>query len=333
MARQQSQTKKSGRATAGFDPPKLFGGGDAISEALVREEFGRLRQVQAKALEDTVKVRQRQARLLDEIQGSHLRHGDDPKKAKAIAGLLASHEKLAAQQLVPPVVKGGIGVTLAGEISATLVPPFDFDVVIPTQLAGPPADISGSSSKVTGQMSASAVSSSTHGFGGGSMYTTVGIYFHPPTAGTLSVSVKPKFSFQRWTNSLGTSPVRSFGSVGLTVFGVDVASQTTGNVGTIVSTAGAMIFNWDTSLAGQIDFDVGFDREGSAATSLVVNHTLVYLLFVDADVHVEGVGWPGSLAGAKLSVTVPSISYDYRVMQVATVRVPAPRPRGPSTLR
>jgi hypothetical protein len=319
MAKKQSRTaKKSGRATAGFDPLQLFGGGDAISEALVRKELGRLRQVEAKALEEAVKVRQSNARLLGEIQGLHLPHGHDPKNAKAIAALLASHEKLAAKKLVPPVVKGGIGGTLAGEISATLVPPFDFDVVIPTQLAGPPAEVSGLSSKVSGQMTASAVSSSTRGFGGGSMFTAVGIYFHPPTAGTLSVSAKPKFSFQRWTNSLGTSPVRSFGSVGLTVFGVDVASQTTGSVGTIVSTAGSTIFSWDTSLAGQIDLDFGFDREDSATTSLAVNHTLVYLLFVEAEVHVEGVGWPGSLAGAKLSVTVPSISYDYQVTQVAT---------------
>ena len=49
---------------------------------------------------------------------------------------------------------------------------------------------------------------------------------------------------------------------------------------------------------------------------LEVDHGLVYLLFVEADVHVEGVGWPGSLAGAKMAVTVPSITYDFQVQQV-----------------
>jgi hypothetical protein len=319
MPKKQSRAaKQSGRTTTGPDTLRLFGGGNAVSESLVRKELGRLRQLKAAELERAGKLRESNAKHLSEIQGP-LPTDDDPKKAKGIAALLASHEKLAAQKLAAPVVKGGLGGVLAGEISATLVAPFDFDVVIPTELAGPPADVSGSSSKASGQMSASAISSSDHGFGGGSMFTTVGIYFHPPTAGTLSVSAKPKFSFQWWTNSLGTNLVRSFGSVGLTVFGVDVASQTTGNVGTIVSGAHQTIFTWDKTQSGQIDLDFESDVEGSASTSLAVNHTLVYLVFVEVDVGVEGVGWPGSLAGAKMSVTVPSISYDYRVTQVVAV--------------
>ncbi len=319
MPKKQSRAAKpSRRATTGPDPLRWFSGADSISENLVRKELGNLRQRKARELEQNGKLRQNNAKQLSELEGSSLPDLSDPKKAKALAALLASHEKLAGQKLAAPVVKGGLGGVLAGEISATLVPPFDFDVVIPTELAGPPADVSGSSSKASGQMSASAISSSDHGFGGGSMFTTVGVYFHPPTAGTLSVSAKPKFSFQWWTNSLGTSLVRSFGSVGLTVFGVDVASQTTGAVGTIVSGAHETTFTWDKTQSGQIDLDFESDVEGSASTSLAVNHTLVYLLFVEVDVGVEGVGWPGSLAGAKLSVTVPSISYDYRVTQVVS---------------
>jgi hypothetical protein len=316
--KQARASKQSGRTTAGPDPLHLFGGGNSVSENLIRKELGRLRQLRASELEHAGKLRQSNAKHLSELQGSSLPDDNDPKRAKAIAALLASHEKLAGQKLAAPVVKGGLGGVLAGEISATLVPPFDFDVVIPTELAGPPADIAATASKASGQMSVSAVSSSDHGFGGGSMFTTVGVYFHPPTAGTLRVSAKPKFSFQWWTNSLGTSLVRSFGEVGLTIFGVDVASQSTGAVGTIVSGAHETIFTWDKTQSGQIDLDFESDVEGSATTSLAVNHTLVYLLFVEAEAHVEGIGWPGSLAGSKLSVTVPSISYDYRVTQVVS---------------
>jgi hypothetical protein len=39
-------------------------------------------------------------------------------------------------------------------------------------------------------------------------------------------------------------------------------------------------------------------------------------VFIEAETHVEGVGWPGSLAGAVLSVTVPSITYDFQMRQV-----------------
>lgn len=312
-------SKQSGVGTSASDALQFFRGGKGIAESVVRKELARVRELGKNELEDAGRTRQSMAKHLAELEGWTPPDYSDPKTAKSVAAVRALHEKLAKQKLAAPGFKGGLGGILAGEISARIVAPFDFDVVIPTELAGPAADVSGASNKSTGQMTASAVSSMTPGFGGGSMYTTVGVYFHPPTAGTLSVSASPKFSFQWWTNSLGTNLVRSFGSVRLTVYGVDVASQTTGGVGTIISTAGASIYQWDETQTGQIGLDFGSDLVGAASTSLAVNHTLVYLLFVEAEVHVEGVGWPGSIAGAKLAVTVPSISYDYRVTPVVAL--------------
>jgi hypothetical protein len=59
-----------------------------------------------------------------------------------------------------------------------------------------------------------------------------------------------------------------------------------------------------------------FDIQTPASVSVSVDPTQVYLLFVEANVDGQGVGWPGSLAGSVLSVTVPSISYDFRMRQV-----------------
>lgn len=166
-------------------------------------------------------------------------------------------------------------------------------------------------------MNASVITATQKGFNGGSMYTTVGVYFHPFGPGTLTVSATPRFSFQWWTNSIGAnSLVRSFGSGGLAIYGVDVASQTTGAVGTIVSTAYQNFELWDENQTDQVRFDFGFDLQAPVSAQLDVNHDLVYLLFIEADVHVEGIGWPGSLAGSKLSVTVPSLTYDFRMQQV-----------------
>jgi hypothetical protein len=169
-------------------------------------------------------------------------------------------------------------------------------------------------------MNLSAITATEPGFNGGSMYTTVGVYFHPPGRGVLTFSAAPTYSFQWWTNSLGsTDPVRSFGQLALTVYGVDVASQTIGETGTILATAGNEFFSWDESRSSEIHLDFGFDVQTAALSAqLNVNRSLVYLLFVDANVHVEGVGWPGSLAGAKLSVTVPYLKYDFRTEQVVT---------------
>jgi len=85
-------------------------------------------------------------------------------------------------------------------------------------------------------MSVSAITATEPGFNGGSMYTTVGIYFHPVATGTLTVRATPKYSFEWWTNSIPPSSlVRSTGSGNLNIYGVDVASQTTGAVNTIIS--------------------------------------------------------------------------------------------------
>jgi len=257
------------------------------------------------------------AKLFGQARGPIGGDKRDPGQSYALQGLLAMHEKLAKQKLAAPKVPAGLGGLLPGQIVVTTVPPFDYGVIIPGRLAGPDATLEGAADKATGMMSGSAISASQKGFNGGSMYTTVGVYFHPFGPGTLTVHATPRYSFQWWTNSIGAnSLVRSFGSGGLTVYGVDVASQTTGGVGTIVSTAGQTFGLWDENMTDQVRFDFGFDLQAPVSVQLDVNHDLVYLIFVEADVHVEGIGWPGSLAGSKLSVTLPSLTYDFRMQQV-----------------
>jgi hypothetical protein len=98
---------------------------------------------------------------------------------------------------------------------------------------------------------------------------------------------------------------------------VDVASQTAGENGTIEASARTEFFFWDETQSDGIY--LGIDSNVAApvmSTQLRVNRNLVYLIFVDADVHVDGEGWPGSLAGSKLSVNVPSITYDFVADQV-----------------
>ncbi len=291
-------------------------GGKGIPENVVRQHLTNVREKRKAQLEQATGTKQQMAKHLSVIQKPSKIDLADPQTAKAVDGLLALHKKLAGQKIPPPKIPGDIGGIFPGTISAKVVPPFDFDAKIPTVLAGNQPTLSGSTDKNTGQMSVSCITATQHGFNGGSMFTNVGIYFHPMSAGTLTVHATPKFSFQRWTNSLGTSPVRSFGSGGLSIFGVDVESQTTGGVGTIKTTAGQQFFSWDENEVGQVRFDFGFDLQTSVSAQIDVDHTLVYLLFVDADTHVEGIGWPGSLAGAVMSVTVPFISYDFELQQV-----------------
>jgi hypothetical protein len=191
-----------------------------------------------------------------------------------------------------------------GSISGTIVPPFDFADSIPTLLANVSNPTLSVSASVNGQISGSAVSSQTPGFNGGSEYARVGIFFHPMTQGTLTISASPTYSFEWSTNSLNTSLVTSSGSVGLTIYGMNDMAE-------ILATAGDLYESWQELTTGEIHFDFGFNKQKSLSVSLNVGSSLVYLCFVEVDAHVVGVGWPGSLAIAMASATVPSISYRF----------------------
>jgi len=284
-----------------------------LPKDVLRTGFAELRDQKNDQLARKNSMLQKMAKSLGRAQGLSKPDLANPATARAVDDLLALHQKLASKKLQIPAVPGGLGGVLAGSISARATPPYDFDVSLDTILgeAGQPT-LSSSVNKDTGQMSVSAISSTDRGFNGGSKYTTVGIYFHPTGPGTLTVTAMPVYSYQWWTNSLHPySSVRSYGEVGLSIYGVDVANQTTGALNTIITVAGKVAFQWDQQQAGQVSFDFGSDLQTSVSASAYVNHTLIYLLFIEAEAHVEGVGWPGSLAGSKLSVAVPSISYEF----------------------
>ena len=73
---------------------------------------------------------------------------------------------------------------------------------------------------------------------------------------------------------------------------------------------------WDEQATQQIRFDFGSSASTPLSVELEVNPTLIYCLFVSLNVHVQGAGWPGSLAGAVISVAVPSFSYDFSIHPV-----------------
>ena len=80
----------------------------------------------------------------------------------------------------------------------------------------------------------------------------MGIYFHPMTSGTLTISSAPTYSFEWLTNSLNTSYVGSSGAVGLTIYGLTDLFQ-------IGGTAGSNYVSWQEYTTGQINLGYGFN--------------------------------------------------------------------------
>jgi hypothetical protein len=254
---------------------------------------------------DAANVRRKQgAKLFGGLKGASTVAVNDPANKKALDRLLAWHKKVAAKKLAFPKVPVDVGGLIPGSISGTVVPPFDFADSIPALAANVSNPTLSVSASVNGRISASATSSQSPGFNAGSEYARVGIFFHPMTEGTLTISASPTYSFQWSTNSLNTSIVTSSGDVGLTIYGMNEFAE-------ILATAGDMYEWWQQDTTGQINFDFGFDVQKSLSVSLNVTRALVYLCFVEVDAHVMGVGWPGSLATAMASATVPSISFGF----------------------
>jgi hypothetical protein len=276
-------------------------GGTSIPGSFASKAAAATKSLLRKNLEAENGLLKQGAKLYSELKGASAVAVNDPANKKALDGLLSLHNKIAGRKLAFPKVRGGVGGFLPGTISGTIVPPFDFADSIPTVLAGPTPVLS-VSANVDGQISASAASLQTPGFNGGSEYARVGIYFHPMTSGTLTISSSPTYSYEWLTNSLNTSYVTSSGEVGLTVYGMN-------DLFSIQATAGASYESWQELATGEIDLGFGFDVTKSLSVSLEVTPALVYICFVEVDAHVVGMGWPGSLATAMASATVPSISY------------------------
>ena len=314
----KKRNKKSKREEGRERVDRMLRGGDPVPLKLVERSVAEIAQQRSAQFEKQSVAAQRMNRYFGAAQDLALPDNCDPRVEKAQAALLKTHERLARQRLAAPNIAGDFSGMLPGQIRATIVPPFDYDIIVPSKLGGADPDLEATSDRRTGKMKLSAVSTRDRVLHGGGMYTTVGVYFHPPSRGKLTVYAAPKFSYQWWTNSLrSTDIVRSFGQLALTVYGIDVASDSIGETGTIDATAANEFFSWDENKSGQINLD--FDANVQApvlSAELNVNRTLVYMLFVSANVHVYGAGWPGSLAGSKLSVTVPYITYDFRMEQV-----------------
>jgi hypothetical protein len=304
--------------TSKNDMLQVLRGGKPPPRSVVQKCLADMQERRGAELDRGSATELKMAKHFDQVQQLKGIDTKNPAVSRSLEALLATHQRFAKQKLAAPKVVPIVGGLLPGRISVNAVPPFDFDHVLFGSGTGSNiATRTAAANRLNGRIDLSAITSFNKGFGGGSAYGVVGLYFHPFGSGRLSVHVNPTYSYQWWTNSIRpTALVKSHGHVSVTVYGVDAYADTTGETGTIVSTASTNLFSWNEEETNQVRFDFKSDLQSSGTVSLDVSHTLVYYLFVESQVGVHGVGWPGSLSGAKLSITVPSIAYDYQLHPV-----------------
>lgn len=304
--------KQGAKQAAAKDLAKFFRmGGMRVGAGFPEKAKNATKSLVRRNLEASQATRKQGAKLYRALKGAATINAKDPANKKALNALLDFHKKFAGKKLPFPKVPGGLGGFFPGSYSGTVVAPFDFADTIPLRLAGNSDPVISASASVNGQISGSAATAVTSkSFNGGSEYARVGIFFHPMTQGTLTISSAPTYSFAWSTNSLNTTEVRSQGSVGLTIYGMD-------EMGRIFATGGGLYESWDNTTTGEIDLNFRSNVQKSLAASLAVGPGLVYLCFVEVFVFVMGMGWPGSLATAMASATVPSIGFAFQPQLVA----------------
>jgi hypothetical protein len=248
------------------------------------------------------------ASLYGKLKDASLLPADDPQNQKALDRILRLHKKVATKKLeFPKVIPARAGL-VSTAFSGTVVPPFDFKDVFPGTYGGllPPFGnliVSGAANK-NGQISASLVTSEIGPSGGGEN-AEVGINFNAPGPGTLTISTNPVYSFEWLTNALNRNLVGAAGSLELSIW----AMNADGSLFQSLAQESQPIF---CGAGAGIDFGFKFNVPTSITASVEVNPSLPYLACaVTVSVEAIGMGWPGSLAVAMLSATVPSISYAF----------------------
>ena len=314
----------SNKSRAQSETLQFFRGGKALREDLVRRCLRDFQETKKARFQERSAIALQAANDLSEAKKSAQSASSDPQTAKALQGLLGIHKKLAKHKLALPKVVPGPGGIVAGTISVTRTPPYDFQEQFPSYSAlGLKPVLTGSPNKITGQISSSAVTAAEPGYSNGDMYTAVGILFLPPAPGILTVYANPIYSYEGWTESFpplsysSYAPVQSLLTGSLNIYAYNVAGWPLN----FATGAGQPFVQAIENQPGPLVLKDGFNLQASVSASVAVDQTQLCLMFVAADSSVFGYGPPGgssggSVAGAVLSITVPSISYDFQIQPV-----------------
>jgi hypothetical protein len=281
-----------------------------VPEGLLRRRMAVVkRDLTARLQQESARERQAE-KYWSQIQKPGRPVDDDPRVARSIDGLLAMHRTRAKRKLAAPRLPGGLGGILGGSFSAKVTPPYDYAYSVSFPRSGRPI-LTGSANRNTGQLSGSAVTDQAACFG--SVYNEMGIYLHPMFGpAILRLSASPAFSIEWWTNSLyADSTVLSFGEGRLGIY------ATQGIIGPSRG-ARAVFDSWDQEATQQILLDYGSNPHIPVSVELEVDPSFTCMLFIATVNRVSGVGWPGSLAGSMMSVTLPSLSFELELIPVAS---------------
>ena len=289
-------------------------GGRSVPEGLVRRHMAQVKRTTSARLREKTALQREVAKYWGKIQKPISKSGGDEKVKRAVDGLRGISEQLAKRKVSAPVVATEAPGILVGHFVVKVTPPYDYAFVWTEPLLGNP-DLAASADQNSGQLSCHAVTDNgSPSPSAGFAYAETGVYFRPIAPATIRVWSAPAVGFSWWTNSLNqNSPVISIGSGGLAIYGQEGSIYGTG------SAFQTFLTDWDEEMVQTLRFDFGSSFAGEPqAVEMEVDPSSWYVLFVGCNCSVAGQGWPGSIAGSNMSVTVPSITFEVDLTRPTT---------------
>jgi len=302
-----AKSKKTGKQQTDFE--MLQGG--TIADAVVQRQFAEVKRKWLTDINEETAIRQQAGKYFKQI-ATPINNEDDPKVIQSLNGLRRVTERLAKQKLpapkrlkIPPEVWGsyslkftppytGLGTSVVGQISS---------------VTGNPT-ISASGIDSLGQLSCS-VDTNFDKPSGGTASNLMGVHFKPLfSSANARISFDSAIAFSWYVNSIHNKLAFSRAQGLIQLFQFDSA---------FVQPAlrrGAFI-GWNEVAQNELDFDFISETGPTWFLEAPVSSNHFYFVVISLSCTASGAGWPGSLAGARAIVTVPSITVTVTANPVA----------------
>jgi hypothetical protein len=274
--------------------------GGAPSPTLVDRQVNGLKRQWLAEISQESKLRQQAAKSFGALTR---RTKPDPKQAQAIDDLKRVTERLAKQKLRPRRPRIGLPDTY-GNYTLKFTPPYlDLGTSSVGQISSVTGDptIEASGVDAIGQLTCS-VDTNFDKPSAGTASNLLGVFFKPMFDNAKArITFDSSFDFAWYVNSIQSKLAHSRAQGLIRLMQFDGAFQQP-------SLASGAFIGWSQVAENALDFHVFSSAGPTWALEAAVNSHHFYLVVITLECSASGAGWPGSLAGAKAVVTVPSIS-------------------------
>jgi hypothetical protein len=275
--------------------------GGKLAESTVLRQFAEVRKKRLAELGEDTAIQREAGKHFSQLAPSG--NSESPHDANAISGLRRITERLARRKLpVPGKLRDLPGVW--GNYTLKFTPPY---TALGTSVVGQISAVTGNptisatGNDALGQLSCS-VDTNFDKPSGGTASNLMGIHFKPLfDQATARISFNSEFSFSWYVNSIRNkiASSRAQGLIQLFQFDTSFVQPSLRR--------GAFI-GWNIVAQNELKFNYITQTGPTWSLEAPVSSAHFYFLVFSLDCSASGSGWPGSLAGARTIVTVPSIT-------------------------